>query len=111
MIEITIGKEIYTSEKSRLSEQEDKLKARYVMAEQRIALIREKIQVSKERIIGIEKVDPYQGVERLTPELTRELIKRIVVHPDKKIRIEWNFSDELSGLIEFPEIRLGKKAI
>lgn len=106
-----IGKEIYTSEKSRLSEQEDKLKARYVMAEQRIALIREKIQVSKERIIGIEKVDPYQGVERLTPELTRELIKRIVVHPDKKIRIEWNFSDELSGLIEFPEIRLGKKAI
>ena len=89
-----IGKEIYTSEKSRLSEQEDKLKARYVMAEQRIALIREKIQVSKERIIGIEKVAPYQGVERLTPELTRELIKRIVVHPDKKIRIEWNFSDE-----------------
>lgn len=106
-----IGKEIYTSEKSRLSEQEDKLKARYVMAEQRIALIREKIQVSKERIIGIEKVAPYQGVERLTPELTRELIKRIVVHPDKKIRIEWNFSDEFSGLIEFPEIRLGKKAI
>ena len=81
------------------------------MTEQRIALIRDKIQVSTERIIGIEKVAPYQGLEKLTPELTKELIKRIVVHPDKNIRIEWNFSDELSGLIEFPEIRLGKKAI
>jgi len=106
-----ISKEIYTSEKSRLSEQDEKLKARYVMTEQRIALIRDKIQVSTERIIGIEKVAPYQGLEKLTPELTKELIKRIVVHPDKNIRIEWNFSDELSGLIEFPEIRLGKKAI
>ena len=41
----------------------------------------------------------------------KELIKRIVVRPDKSIRIEWNFSDELSGFVGFPEIRFEEQAI
>ena len=41
----------------------------------------------------------------------RHSIKRIIVRPDKSIRIEWNFSDELSGLVEFPEICFEKQAI
>ena len=47
----------------------------------------------------------------LTPELAKELIKRIIVRPDKSIRIEWNFSDELSGFVGFPEIRFEEQAI
>lgn len=64
-----------------------------------------------EQISAAERIAPYQGLTKLTPGLARELIKRIVIRPDERIRIEWNFSDELSGLVEFPEICFKKQAI
>lgn len=67
--------------------------------------------MSTDQILAVEKIAPYQGLIKLTPELAKELIKRIIVRPDKSIRIEWNFSDELSGLVEFPEIRFEEQAI
>ena len=75
------------------------------------ALLKEKIRMSADRISAAEKVTPYQSLTKLTPELAKELIKRILVRPDKSIRIEWNFSDELSELVEFPEICFEKQAI
>ena len=106
-----IAKEVYVSEKDTLSAKEEELKVQYVMAEQKQALLKEKIRMSADRISAAEKVTPYQSLTKLTPELAKELIKRIIVRPDKSIRIEWNFSDELSGLVEFPEICFEKQAI
>lgn len=107
----TIAKEVYVSEKDTLSAKEEELKVQYVMAEQKQALLKEKIRMSADRISAAEKVTPYQSLTKLTPELAKELIKRIIVRPDKSIRIEWNFSDELSGLVEFPEICFEKQVI
>lgn len=106
-----IMKEAYAAEKNLLLAQEEELKAQYGMAEQKQALLKEKIRMSADRISAAEKVTPYQSLSKLTPELAKELIKRIIVRPDKSIRIEWNFSDELSGLVEFPEICFEKQAI
>ena len=106
-----IMKEAYAAEKNLLLAQEEELKAQYGMAEQRQALLKEKIHMSTEQISAAERIAPYQGLTKLTPELARELIKRIVIRPDERIRIEWNFSDELSGLVEFPEICFKKQAI
>lgn len=106
-----IMKEGYAAEKNLLLAQEEELKAQYGMAEQRQALLKEKIHMSTEQISAAERIVPYQGLTKLTPGLARELIKRIVIRPDERIRIEWNFSDELSGLVEFPEISFQKQAI
>ena len=67
--------------------------------------------MSTEQISAAEKIAPYQELTKLTPGLARELIKRIVIQPGERIRIEWNFSDELFGLVEFPEICFKKQAI
>ena len=99
-----ISKEVYASEKNILSAREEELKAQSIIAEQRQALLEEKIRMNVDRISAAEKVISYQGLTKLTPELTKELIKRIVVRPDKSIRIEWNFSDELSELTDHSEI-------
>lgn len=98
-------------EKNSLSAREEERKAQYVMAEQKQALLKEKIRMSTDQILAVEKIAPYQGLIKLTPELAKELIKRIIVRPDKSIRIEWNFSDELSGFVGFPEIRFEEQAI
>ena len=106
-----ITKEAYSLEKGAMTTQEEELKARCVIAEQKQALLKEKIRMSTEQIAAAEKIVPYQEITKLTPMLAKELIKRIVVRADKSIRIEWNFADELSDLAEFPEIRLEMRAI
>lgn len=39
----------------------------------------------------------YQEITELTPKLTKELIREIVINPNGSIHIEWNFCDELKG--------------
>ena len=65
--------------------------------------------MSTDQILAAEKIAPYQGLIKLTPELAKELIKRIIIRPDKSIRIEWNFSDELSGFVDSPKSVLKSK--
>ena len=100
-----IEKEAYAWGKSTLSAREEELKAQCVTAEQKQALLKEKIRMSGDRISAAEKVVSYRELTRLTPELAEKLIKRIVVHPDESIRIEWNFSDELCTSADAPENR------
>ena len=100
-----IEKEAYAWGKSTLSAREEELKAQCVTAEQKQALLKEKIRMSGDRISAAEKVVPYRELTRLTPELAKKLIKRIVIHPDESIRIEWNFSDELCTSADAPENR------
>ena len=80
-------------------------------AEQKQALLKEKIRMSGDRISAAEKVAPYRELTRLTPELAKKLIKRIVVHPDESIRIEWNFSDELCTSADAPENRFERPGL
>lgn len=106
-----IEKEAYASGKSTLSAREEELKAQCVTAEQKQALLKEKISMSGDRISAAEKVVPYRELTKLTPELAEKLIKRIVIHPDESIRIEWNFSDELCTAADFPENRFERPGL
>ena len=106
-----ITKDTYLEDKRTLVEQEEQLKAQFVMAEQKQALLAERIKVSTEQITAAGRITPYHSVTKLTQGLARELIKRIVIKPNGGVQIEWNFSDELSGMIDFPEISAKKQAV
>lgn len=106
-----ITKDTYLENKRTLVEQEEQLKAQFVMAEQKQALLAERIKVSAEQITAAGRITPYHSVTKLTQGLARELIKRIVIKPNGGVQIEWNFSDELSGMIDFPEISAKKQAV
>ena len=43
----------------------------------------------------------YNEISELTPELTKELIKKITVYPDNVINIEWNYIDEIDRIVQF----------
>ena len=95
-------KDEYTAQKSELSAQEEKLKIQDQMNKQKMEVVDENARMSKVQatVAAAEKFTQYQELTSLTPELTKELIQRIVIHPDRSIRIEWNFLDELAELAE-----------
>ena len=45
------------------------------------------------------KIIEYQEITELTPQLMKELVKKIIIRPDGSIRIEWNFYDEMNESI------------
>lgn len=101
----------YIRQKNDLSTEEERLKAQYIMLEQKKALFEENMKMNMMQITAAERITPYQELTELTPGLTKELIKRIVIKPNGNIRIEWNFSDEIADLIEMNQIVSEKQAI
>lgn len=37
----------------------------------------------------------------MTPQLMKELVKKIIIRPDGSIHIEWNFYDEIGKVIPY----------
>lgn len=105
-----ISKDDFIKAKEQLSYSEENLKARYVIAEQKQALIEEKIRMNIAQVNAGERIVPYQNLTELTPELLKELIKKIIIRTDQSIRIEWNFSDELAELVKNSPISTEKQA-
>ena len=105
-----ISKDDFIKAKEQLSYSEENLKARYVIAEQKQAVIEEKIRMNIAQVNAGERIVPYQNLTELTPELLKELIKKIIIRTDQSIRIEWNFSDELAELVKNTHISTEKQA-
>ena len=68
----------FTSRRFRLEE----LKSLDGAAQNEIHLLREQTQ--------------YRGIAELTPAVMKELIRQIVIFPENRMRIEWNFRDEIA---------------
>lgn len=56
------------------------------------------------QVSGSQKFTQYQDIAELIPELTKELVKRIVIYPNGIRNIEWNFHDKIAKLIEIGRI-------
>ena len=101
-VEMKITKDEYLAQKKKVSLAIEQLKLELSISENKLKDVREKMRLS---INNMDETDPfvrYNQIDKLTPELTKELIKRIIVKQDGSIRIEWNFTDELAKIIEVP---------
>ncbi len=97
--------------KQEASEKEESLKIQLQLAEKKLDTLSEKMRVSNTQVSNGQKILQYQELKELTPQLTKELIKRIVVGVDGSIRIEWNFYDELADLIDFGQAMSKMRAV
>lgn len=98
-------------------EKEDFLKVRrMIMGEEEAAkvelkLLEERLQSADadQRQMEAQKnsagaLTPYAQVTELTPEIMRELVKRVVVYPDHTVSIEWNFRDEMVRILKIEKL-------
>lgn len=79
---------------------EEAIKAQLNLSEKKLEQMQAQARQQAHSIANSKRIVDYQDIERLTPELVKELIQHITVYPDGKIKIVWNFSDEISSLLE-----------
>lgn len=88
-----LSKEKFLERKSYCRKNEEDAKLQLVILEKRLAEI---YATAASAEIAIQKSKPlgkYLQVDKLSPELMRELVQRIIVYPGGAIHIDWNFSD------------------
>lgn len=96
-----LSKENFLIKKREVSTKEEELKINLSVAERKRKELTEKIKASTMQMETDRKIIEYQEITELTPQLMKELVKRIIIRPDGSIRIEWNFCDEMNEPIPF----------
>ena len=94
-----LSKENFLIKKREVSTKEEDLKIRLSVAERKLKELEEKIKASTMQMETGRKIIEYQEITELTPQLMKELVKKIIIRPDGSIRIEWNFYDEMNESI------------
>lgn len=106
-----IGKDAYLEQKGSFADEEEELKVRLKLIEKELADLEEQERNLQTQISNVKQLLPFQEPEELTPELAKELIKRIVVAGDGSIRIEWNFYDDMARLLESDKFRRSEATV
>lgn len=90
-----LTKEQFLFEKNRLREQEEAGKLQVALLEKELAELSEEVSAQDSGLQTSENWVRFTNFSELTPELVRQLVRRIVVYPGGAIHIEWNFKDEI----------------
>lgn len=98
-----ISKQEFICIKQDIVSQEEQAKLELGIAEQKLNELNAKMSRAAMQEEESQQILQYQDITELTPELTRKLIKRITIHPDGSIKIQWNFHDEISDVVEFAQ--------
>lgn len=98
-----ISKQEFICIKQDIVSQEEQAKLELGIAEQKLNELNVKMSRAATQEEESQQILQYQDITELTPELTRKLIKRITIHPDGSIKIQWNFHDEISDVVEFAQ--------
>lgn len=93
-------KEQFLAMKTDLSELEAALSGQLKMTESQMRLVSSKAKDDTRVISRSARLTDYQNLEELSNELVRQLIKEIIIYPDNRIKIVWNFHDDVAAYID-----------
>ena len=96
----TFSKEEFILKKQKETQKENELKERLDVVELQLGEMKNLMENRTEQISDGQALAKYQDVTKLTPELMRELISQIIIYPDGRLRIEWNFCTEWERAVE-----------
>jgi len=90
-----LSKEQFLERKADCRRMEETAKLQASLLSKRLEQMKAEAISAESMIQDAEPLGKYIQVERLTPELIRELVQRIVIYPGGAIHIDWNFSDTM----------------
>lgn len=85
----------YVAKKKALLSEEESITAKLTVFQKKFESFSVSNTKMEQHQEAAKEIRQYEGITELTPEVMKALVKRVIVYPDKRIRIEWNFSDNL----------------
>lgn len=95
-----ITREEFLAIKASYATREQSITAQLNFAETKLSNLTEQLKQDAHHIASSKPLIDYQEIELLDPDLLRELVERIIIYPNGKMKIVWNFSDEVSELLK-----------
>lgn len=102
----SISKEKFASIKAELTTEEEALKLQLKMANDRLSELSSTVKQQQQAVNDNKHITRHGEIEKLTPELAKELIKKITIYNNDRINIEWNFFNELENLDYSSEVKV-----
>lgn len=99
----TIGrltKENYISEKRKIANTEEQVKMQCSLMEKQLAEDEEEYAAMRRQATQGKAYAKYLEITEITPDLMRELVKKITVYPGNVIDIKWNFHNEFISIMD-----------
>lgn len=95
-----ISKEDFLAVKASYAAREQAVTVQINLAEAKLANLTAQLKQDAHHIASSKPIIDYKEIEMLDPDLLKELVERIIIYPNNKIKIVWNFSDEVSELLK-----------
>ena len=95
-----LSKEAFLKANSQIAVEAETAKAQYTIAESRLAQLIEQLRTQEHQISNGQRYTEHAKANQLDRQLLQLLVKQITVFPEGRIRIIWNFSDELSEIMK-----------
>ena len=95
-----LSKEAFLKIKSEIAAEAETAKAQYTIAENRLTQIVDQLRTQEHQISNGQRYTEHANVSQLDRQLLQLLVKQITVFPEGRIRIIWNFNDELSEIMK-----------
>lgn len=96
VMEDRLAREDYVVKKKALLAEEETITAKLAVMQQKLKELSASEEQSQHKQQLAKEISQFSGIAELTPEVMKALVKRVIIYPDKQIRIEWNFSDVIS---------------
>ena len=100
VLEDRISRSDYAVQKKAVVTEMDELASQIAILQQEFSNLSTSEEMAAKQEEKVIRIRQYQGITELTPEVMKALIRQVVIYPDKHIRIEWNFSDNLVPFAE-----------
>ena len=85
----------YVEKKRGVLADEEAIAAKLAVLQQKLQDLTSSAEKCEQSTEVAKEISQFNGITELTPEVMNALVKRVIIYPDKHIRIEWNFSDNL----------------
>ena len=90
-----MSRQDYVEKKKILLADEENIAAKLAVLQQKFEELSTCNEQTEQKRETAKEITQYNGISELTPKVMKALVKRVVIYPDKHIRIEWNFPDNM----------------
>ena len=91
-----LSKEMFLSQKEEVSLNQNDIALQINLLQTRLEELKSLDGAAQNEIHLLREQTQYRGIAELTPAVMKELIRQIVIFPENRMRIEWNFRDEIA---------------